>query len=405
MTLSLATAATAVTRGRASMPTDGAPKPAQATDVAATADGATPADSNGNALPATDGRIDFQALLLRGAANVDAQVDRADATDEKSGAADRDTKHADAEATGTDGDGKADATATTAAALAQAVLALPALAMPMAMPAVTTWRMASGDAAAAGASRTIDPSRAAASPLPAFVEGDATVPKAPVSAAPAKPASGDDAAVATSDASAATPAVQPRVRATGIEGQAGTSAQADTDSRTSAPASAPTAQPAPLAQAFAAAMPAAQAQGAPLVALRGTDPAQWRDTLRDALGDRLQVQVADHSERAVIRLDPPALGRIEIVIRHEAGNLQVHLSASNGDVLRQLHTIGDSLRQDLVHRQYGEVAVTVSDARGEGGGQRREREAGAEADTPGRALGDAEGKADSGSFAFLQDRE
>jgi flagellar hook-length control protein FliK len=196
------------------------------------------------------------------------------------------------------------------------------------------------------------------------------------------------------------PQPQPHVRAA-----AAAPAQADADARTPAPAAAPAPQPATLAQAFAAAQPAAQPAAAQALALHGNDPTQWRESLRDALGDRLQVQVADRSERAVIRLDPPALGRIEIVIRHEAGNLQVHLSASNGDVLRQLHTIGDSLRQDLVHRQYGEVAVVVSDARGEAGGQGRDRDAQAESDTPGRALGDAEGTAESGAFAFLQDRE
>ena len=118
------------------------------------------------------------------------------------------------------------------------------------------------------------------------------------------------------------------------------------------------------------------------------------------------MENAERSERAVIRLDPPTLGRIEIVIRHEAGNLQVHLSASNGDVLRQLHMVTEGLRQDLVHRQYGEVAVTVSDLAREGGGQRRGREADDTRDaTPGRALAETEGTRDDSAFATLHERE
>ncbi|HAT33682.1 MAG TPA: flagellar hook-length control protein FliK, partial [Janthinobacterium sp.] len=55
---------------------------------------------------------------------------------------------------------------------------------------------------------------------------------------------------------------------------------------------------------------------------------------------RIQLQVTRNSEQAVIRLDPPMLGRIDISIRHADGALQVTLSASNGEVLRQLQGIG-----------------------------------------------------------------
>src|SRR5262249_10518705 len=120
----------------------------------------------------------------------------------------------------------------------------------------------------------------------------------------------------------------------------------------------------------------ARPASADVLALRGAEPAQWRPALKAALGERLQVQVGARSEHAVIRPDRPALGGIEMVVRHEGGHLQVHLAASNGDVLRQLQTLTDGLRQDLVHRHHGEVAVTVSDlAREGGGGQGREREA------------------------------
>jgi flagellar hook-length control protein FliK len=126
-------------------------------------------------------------------------------------------------------------------------------------------------------------------------------------------------------------------------------------SRWPRPASAP-ATPAP-----AAAAPAAAGNSSTVV-LNGT-PEQWQQPLREALGDRLQVQLQRNNDQAVIRLEPPNMGSIEISIRHSAGALQVNLSANNSEVLRQLNTIGDSVRQDLSNRQFSDVAVTVSSSR------------------------------------------
>ncbi|NRR31989.1 flagellar hook-length control protein FliK [Oxalobacteraceae bacterium] len=134
---------------------------------------------------------------------------------------------------------------------------------------------------------------------------------------------------------------------------------------------------------------------------------QWQQPLREALGERLQLQLQRNDNHAVIRLDPPNLGRIEISIRHSAGNLQVNLSASHSEVLRQLGNIGESMRQDLSQRQFSEVAVTVSAtprqglADGDGRGrQGRDQE---QAATPGRALSEDDSAA--ASFAMLTERE
>ncbi|WP_256079424.1 flagellar hook-length control protein FliK [Massilia sp. YIM B04103] len=147
--------------------------------------------------------------------------------------------------------------------------------------------------------------------------------------------------------------------------------------------------------------------GADSVKLAGA-PEQWQQPLRAALGDRLQLQLQRNSDHAVIRLDPPNLGSVEISIRHTAGALQVTLSASHGEVLRQLNTIGDTMRQDLSQRQYGDVAVTVSasgrgqgfaDADGRGRQPERDGQSGRQ---PGRAL--SEDGATS-TFAMLSDLE
>jgi flagellar hook-length control protein FliK len=91
-------------------------------------------------------------------------------------------------------------------------------------------------------------------------------------------------------------------------------------------------------------------------------PTAWRQTLHEALGERLQLQLGNNLQQAVIRLEPPMLGRVEIAIRHSAGSLEVTLSATHGEVLRQLQTVSETLRNDLAQRQYTEVAVTVTPA-------------------------------------------
>ncbi|MRX15547.1 flagellar hook-length control protein FliK, partial [Pseudoduganella sp. FT9W] len=106
----------------------------------------------------------------------------------------------------------------------------------------------------------------------------------------------------------------------------------------------------------------AAGQASATVKLAGS-PEQWQQPLREALGDRLQLQLQRNNDQAVIRLEPPNMGSIEISIRHSAGALQVNLSASNSEVVRQLNTIGDSVRQDLSAKQFSDVAVTVSSSR------------------------------------------
>lgn len=151
--------------------------------------------------------------------------------------------------------------------------------------------------------------------------------------------------------------------------------------------------------------PTAAAKGSDTVALAGP-PTAWRQTLQEALGERLQLSSGKNVDQAVIRLEPPNLGRIDISIRHAAGSLEVNISATHGEVLRQLNTVSENLRSDLAQRQYGEVSVNVtqatraqagaqaggqfgSDAQGRGRQQGQEQER-----SPGMALFEA-GKPDS----------
>jgi flagellar hook-length control protein FliK len=141
----------------------------------------------------------------------------------------------------------------------------------------------------------------------------------------------------------------------------------------------------------------------------------WQQPLMQALGDRLQVQIAQRSDSARLHLEPPQLGRIEIDIRQQGGALQVQLTASNDEVRQQLRQIAEPLRHELVQRHAGEVSVQVAtgaQAAGDGrgrdgasgqshaGGQPREGQR-----QPGRGLGDEDnagttGSSGAGAMAF-----
>jgi flagellar hook-length control protein FliK len=141
------------------------------------------------------------------------------------------------------------------------------------------------------------------------------------------------------------------------------------------------------------------------------NPEQWQQPLRAALGDRLQLQLARNDERAVIRLEPPNMGSVEISVRHSGGALHVNIAASHSEVVRQLNTIGDAVRQDLSQRQFSDVAVTVSSSGARnladsGAGQQRQQEAQQQREQqrqPGRALD--EDNAGPTTFAMLSERE
>ncbi|MGV8869563.1 MAG: flagellar hook-length control protein FliK [Janthinobacterium svalbardensis] len=158
----------------------------------------------------------------------------------------------------------------------------------------------------------------------------------------------------------------------------------------------------------------ATAPGAETIKLNG--PAQqWQEPLREALGERLQTQIGRNSEHATIRLDPPMLGRIEISIRHTGGALQVNVTASNSEVLRQLQGIGENMRSDLAQRQYTDVAVNISAtprspaaqafAEGDARGQRQPGRQNDDAE-PGRALSDGTPSGTSSSTTYaMHERE
>jgi flagellar hook-length control protein FliK len=140
---------------------------------------------------------------------------------------------------------------------------------------------------------------------------------------------------------------------------------------------------APIVAAVTASSPA---QEGAVLRLPPQAPGRWSQPLAEALGERLRVQIGSRSESAVIRLDPPMLGHIEIVVRHEAGAIQVQLSATHAEVRAQLQQMGEGLRHELSLRHTADVSVQVAPGEREGSGRHAPPEAD-ESSAPGRALG------------------
>jgi len=124
----------------------------------------------------------------------------------------------------------------------------------------------------------------------------------------------------------------------------------------------------------AAATPAAPLFDKPLH-LKGNNEAHWGEQMLGALRDNVELQLGQRVQNATIRLDPPELGAMEILVRHEAGQLNVQISASNGDVVRLLQGTSERLRQELVGQNFLQVNVQVSSdsQSGQQGQQNRQR--------------------------------
>ncbi|MEY8713300.1 flagellar hook-length control protein FliK [Mangrovibacter phragmitis] len=88
------------------------------------------------------------------------------------------------------------------------------------------------------------------------------------------------------------------------------------------------------------------------------------ERLQAALGARLQMHIANRTQTAHIRLDPPALGKIDIHLHLEQGQLQVALHAQHEDVARALRLVSHGLQEQLAADTTQRVSVQISTGHG-----------------------------------------
>ena len=87
---------------------------------------------------------------------------------------------------------------------------------------------------------------------------------------------------------------------------------------------------------------------------------KWGEQLLQALRNNIELQIQQRVQNTTIRLDPPELGMMEIVLTHEQGRLNVQISAQHGDVVRLLQQTSDRLRHELVAQNFTQVDVEIS---------------------------------------------
>lgn len=87
---------------------------------------------------------------------------------------------------------------------------------------------------------------------------------------------------------------------------------------------------------------------------------KWGEQLLQALRDNVELQTQQRVQNTTIRLDPPELGKMEIILTHEQGRLNVQISAQHNDVVRLLQQTSDRLRHELVAQNFTQVDVQIS---------------------------------------------
>nr|WP_286010261.1 flagellar hook-length control protein FliK [Serpens gallinarum] len=92
--------------------------------------------------------------------------------------------------------------------------------------------------------------------------------------------------------------------------------------------------------------------------LQGSD-AQRGEQMLHALRDSVDMQIQQKAQRATIRLDPPELGKLEIVVSQEVGRITIQINAGQADTLRLLQQTSDRLRQELLTQHFVQVNVQV----------------------------------------------
>lgn len=85
----------------------------------------------------------------------------------------------------------------------------------------------------------------------------------------------------------------------------------------------------------------------------------WSRQLFNTLQDRIEMQANQQIKQAKIRLDPPELGRLELIVRIEGDRMSVSVNASNSSVREALQETNERLRQELENQFGSSVDVNV----------------------------------------------
>lgn len=115
---------------------------------------------------------------------------------------------------------------------------------------------------------------------------------------------------------------------------------------------------------------ATQAQGAEWAAVRvDTSSGRWGEQMMQVLQDRVTLQAQQNLQEAKIRLDPPELGKLDLLVRVEGDRLSVQINANTAATREALMQVSERLRTELQEQNFVHVDVNV------GSDQSQERQA------------------------------
>lgn len=90
-----------------------------------------------------------------------------------------------------------------------------------------------------------------------------------------------------------------------------------------------------------------------------TQAGKWGEQMLQVLHDRVTLQAQQNLQEAKIRLDPPDLGKLDLVVRIEGDRLSVQINANNAATREALMQVSDRLRAELQEQNFVNVDVNV----------------------------------------------
>mgnify|MGYP001382955477 CR=1 FL=1 len=110
---------------------------------------------------------------------------------------------------------------------------------------------------------------------------------------------------------------------------------------------------------------ATQAQGAEWSSVRvDISSGRWGEQMLQVLQDRVTLQAQQNLQEAKIRLDPPELGKLDLLVRVEGDRLSVQINATNAVTREALIQVSERLRAELQEQNFVHVDVNVGSDQG-----------------------------------------
>ncbi|MGR5236467.1 flagellar hook-length control protein FliK [Vibrio alfacsensis] len=96
-----------------------------------------------------------------------------------------------------------------------------------------------------------------------------------------------------------------------------------------------------------------------------TSSSKWGEQMMQVLHDRVTLQAQQNVQEAKIRLDPPDLGKLDVLVRVEGDRLSVQINASATLTREALMQISERLRAELQEQNFVHVDVNIGSEQGQ----------------------------------------